>query len=159
MTRLRFIIIFTALMLLTPLYGAAASYILRGTVYAEDGEPVPYATVSIPAKGIKLAASATGEYKIQLEAAKYSVEVSAIGYDPQTLSINLERNSTLDFTLAQTGYRLAGVKVTGKTAGRKVAESAFNVNAVEISADVNRMTTVKDIGRESKARRWRRFRL
>ena len=145
MTRLRFIIIFTALMLLTPLYGAAASYILRGTVYAEDGEPVPYATVSIPAKGINLAASATGEYKIQLEAAKYSVEVSAIGYDPQTLSINLERNSTLDFTLAQTGYRLAGVKVTGKTAGRKVAESAFNVNAVEISADVNRMTTVKDI--------------
>lgn len=145
MKRQRFATIITLLLILLPLNLEAANFVLKGVVYGSDGEPVPHATVTVKDTKHKCAASGQGAYHFELPAGEYIVEASAIGYEPASRSVSLKKNTTLDITIRESGYTLEGVNVTGKTNSRKLAESAFAVNAIDLKSDINRLTTVKDI--------------
>ncbi len=145
MTRLRFITFLTLIITLLPLCAVGATVRLRGVVTTTDGAPIPYSTVAILNTKAKCAANVDGAYELTLAAGRHSVQASAIGYEPTVIEVTLNNDSTLNFTLKETSTSLSEVSVTAATGARRLAQSAFNVNAVEIKSDVNRMTNVKDI--------------
>lgn len=66
-------------------------------------------------------------------------------------SINISPNDSVGTVLmpADTIYNLEGIKVVGKSKAQKLKEGALSVNAVELKADLNRMTNLNSLVNKS----------
>ncbi|RSK43227.1 TonB-dependent receptor [Hymenobacter rigui] len=106
------------LVLLTVLPNAAWAQIQRtlsGTVRTTGtAEALPGATVAVPALGLGATADEQGAYSLRLPEGRHQVVVSFIGYQTQTLTINLTRNQRQSFQLAGAGNELGEVVVEGR---------------------------------------------
>lgn len=144
-TRLFLPIILTLFSLLSPAAASAKSLRLSGTVFDTAGEPLPYATVAVVKTGRGCATDDEGRYQLTLVPGKYTVEVSAVGYNSEKREINLQRDTELNFTLEENSLMLEGVNVYGKTSGKRLSEGAYTVNAIELKADINKIARLNDI--------------
>lgn len=117
------------LFLLFPLHSIAQqkdslTAILSGTVSDTDGQPLPYATISI-SNGKKSQTDISGKFILNnLSSGKYSISISLIGYETLKQDVVLTNDSTLNVAFVlQPANSLNEVIVT---AGRK-AESLKDV--------------------------------
>ena len=133
------------LLLWLPLMAAAADFVVSGHVRDPQGNGVPFATVATgkPVRGCHT--DAEGYYSLPLPAGRYTIEASSVGYAPQSREVTVKGNVTVDFTIAEDALTLGDVNVYGKSAGRRLAEGALAVNAVELTADVNLLTNLNNL--------------
>lgn len=133
------------LLLWLPLMAAAADFVVSGHVRDLQGNGVPFATVATgkPVRGCHT--DGDGFYSLPLPAGKYTIEASSVGYAPQSREVMVKGNVTVDFTIAEDALTLGDVNVYGKSAGRRLAEGALAVNAVELTADVNLLTNLNNL--------------
>jgi len=117
------------LFLLLPLHSIAQQQdsltaTLSGTVSDTDGQPLPYATISI-SNGKKSQTDSSGKFILNtLSSGKYSISISLIGYETLKQDVVLTNDSTLNVAFVlQPANSLNEVIVT---AGRK-AESLKDV--------------------------------
>ncbi|WP_426492706.1 TonB-dependent receptor [Hymenobacter sp. 102] len=109
---------------------AQAQYILSGTVRAgSTSEILPGATVAVPALGLGATADEQGAYSLRLPEGRHQVVVSFIGYDAQTLVLNLTRNQRQSFRLSSAGNQLGEVVVEGRgTLQQKLQTAQMSVD-------------------------------
>ncbi len=131
------------LLLWLPLAAVAADFVVSGHVRDAQGRGVPYATVSAPAGGCR--ADGDGGYALSLPVGRHRLEASAVGYVAQAREVDVKSDMKVDFTLDDNAVALGDVNVYGKSAGRRLAEGALSVNAVELKADVNRLTNLNNL--------------
>lgn len=128
-----------------PLALEAAGVVVSGRVADTAGSPIPFATVGVGHLGVATHTDDEGHYSLTLPSGRHNLEAEAAGYAPQVRKIELKGAMTCDFTLEENSIALSTVDVYGKSAGRRLSEGALSINAVELRADVNRLTTLNNL--------------
>jgi hypothetical protein len=92
----------------------AQEYLLTGKLINAALEPLPYASVSIKELQTGTTTDDKGNFKFQLEAGKYDVAISMMGYKPKLLIITITKDYTLNIILEEDKSRLLGdVQIIG----------------------------------------------
>lgn len=99
--------------------------IIRGTVYDETtGENIMFGNVLVVEKGTGTTTDLDGQFSISLEAGKYTLQVSYVGYSPLTITdIQVEAGSTrnLDIKITPSSQQLEEVVITASQARNTAA--------------------------------------
>ncbi|RAJ08289.1 outer membrane receptor protein involved in Fe transport [Chitinophaga skermanii] len=134
--------LFTFSLCLLTLAAAAqqtGAWVISGKITAStNGQPIPGATVRIQNTKLGAVSDENGTYTVRVSnTGKYTLEVSAVGFDRATKTIQLTtKNTSIDFTLAP-GKNLDEVQVYGKTQAQVLKEQAFTINAIDTKQYAN----------------------
>ncbi|MCX8212168.1 MAG: TonB-dependent receptor [Lewinella sp.] len=94
----------------------AQSASITGQITDDDGTPIPFASVGIPAAGVGTLAEEDGSFRLEnLSASRVKLTVSALGFAPLTKSVDLseEATVTVEIVLFATGATMDEIVVTG----------------------------------------------
>lgn len=97
----------------------AQEYLLTGKIINAALEPLPYASVNIKELQTGTTTDDQGDFKFQLEAGKYDIVVSIVGYKTQVLTITITKAYTLNILMEPEKAALLGeVQVVGSRKDR-----------------------------------------
>jgi hypothetical protein len=88
------------------------SQVFKGRVTAQEGEPVPYATLYIHETSMGFTTDDQGYFHAVLKPGKYTCEISSLGYTRQLLPIDLTKDLEKDIVLSERVYPLREVSIT-----------------------------------------------
>lgn len=92
---------------------AGAAFTLSGAVLdRKTGQPVPFATVAVPARSAGTVTDAQGRFRLEARRGEL-VQVSSIGYEPATL--NAAAGAALSVRLVPAAFALADVRVSAQS--------------------------------------------
>ncbi|WP_200978205.1 TonB-dependent receptor [Echinicola sp. 20G] len=107
---------------------------LTGTVYLENGTPLPGMIIKIEGTQWGTVSDENGHFGINnLVPGKYIVSCTSMGYIPQTKEVNIQAGQPLiiDFQMKENGQELNEITVIGKTESTLLRESAKAVTVVD----------------------------
>ena len=115
------------------IYNAFAQGV-RGTVYDENGSPLPFATIYVPGSGSGTSTNADAYYELNLPQGKYQIEYKFIGYDTQIKEIEITEGFTRQDVYLAPQTLLLNEVVTSATATdpanwmmrRAIAKSSYH---------------------------------
>ncbi|UFH55752.1 TonB-dependent receptor [Spirosoma sp. KNUC1025] len=94
---------------------------------------IPGATIVVVNTNIGATTDANGDYTLKVNPGSYSLRVSFVGYQTQTVTVNVSGNETADVALSETTASLSEVVVTGtRSAGRVKTESPVPVDIISV---------------------------
>ena len=120
--------------LLTISVAHAQTIVLSGRITdSETNEALAGATVvdSLIKKGATT--SPQGSYSLQLPPGAHTLVVKFVGYEPQTRTIRLEKNTTLDFALRKKTSTLSEVQVNAERPDHNVTSTQVSVEKMSIA--------------------------
>jgi erythromycin esterase-like protein len=96
-----------------PAAATGAVFQLSGTVLdRKTGQPVPFATVAVPARSAGTITDAQGRFRLEVRRGEL-VQVSSIGYEPITLP--LQSAASLSVSLTPAAFALGDVRVSAQS--------------------------------------------
>jgi outer membrane receptor for ferrienterochelin and colicins len=107
---------FTYLLFFISHLGLSQNTIIKGTIHSENGETVPFASLSIAKNNIGVLADELGHYELNTPiSGQIEISVSSIGFKKHTESILIKSNEIVqkNFILIPTAAFLEEVVVTG----------------------------------------------
>jgi len=121
---------------------------LKGKIVTASNEPIEGASITF--REIKQGAKADqdGNFTIKgIPFGIYQINISAIGYKTlqRKFRINQEHEILKEIQLTAKNNGLEEVKINGKTAGKKIKDSGFNVNVIETKQYANTNSDVNQI--------------
>lgn len=129
---------------------ASRDFKISGYVKDTAGRPVPYAHISAVGTDFAVLCNDNGAYSLTLPQGNYSLEAYMIGYERVEKSVTLSSNTQCNFTIADDALSLSEVSVIGKSENRKLKESFFSVNALDIKSLAGSIVSLDDVvGRSS----------
>ncbi|WP_026232334.1 TonB-dependent receptor [Neolewinella persica] len=104
---------------------------LSGRVLAEDGSPLPGATIGVASSSLGTFSDEDGRYELSLSPGTYLVQVSFTGYSIEKATVTIASGSTntLDFTLEE-GFELSEIVVSGSRKPEKITESPATIETI-----------------------------
>lgn len=89
------------------------SQVFKGKVTADNGEPIPYATLYIHEISAGLTTDDNGYFHVALKSGKYTCEISSLGYTRQIITIEMhDKDVEQHIILAERVYQLREVNIT-----------------------------------------------
>ncbi len=130
---MRFLFILIALANLLPmgLYGQRKVF-MSGEIKDEKDKPVPQALIAVEGTTIGMYSDNNGAYTLELLPGKYKFIISSVGYKTLNTEITIQADEKQDFVLEESEVNLEEVTVYGKSQVRRIRESSFAVNALQI---------------------------
>lgn len=128
------IFLITGVLILMSLTLSAQTARLKGKITDSEGEPIEWATVSIPLLGLATKADSTGNYELQnIPVGSHQIKVSFIGFATKLLTLTIAdtKLQVRDVALTSISNRLNSVVVTGTRTARKRSESPVAVNILD----------------------------
>ncbi|MBT9394956.1 TonB-dependent receptor [Hymenobacter sp. NST-14] len=117
--------------LLLALPALAQTSTLRGVVLDERGQPVPFASVALPALQRGTAADADGRFSLpDLPAGSQPVQGSAVGFAAATIIVKMPRTDLLTVRLRAAASTLGEVVVTGVGRSTEIRRSPVPIAAL-----------------------------
>jgi len=110
---------------------------IRGRVTDATGAPLPRATISAEAAGLRATSDEQGRYEIRgVAAGTYTLRVRLLGYVPQSVKLTVGQSAvTQDFRLAEQAISLSPVDVTVGSRARHTAAEQLAVPVDVFSAE------------------------
>jgi iron complex outermembrane receptor protein len=107
---------------------------VRGRITdATTKSSIPGATIVVVNSNVGTTADASGDYTLKLNPGSYNLRVSFVGYQTQSVTVNVSGNETVDIALTETTASLSEVVVTGtRSAGRVKTESPVPVDIISM---------------------------
>ncbi|MGH2622829.1 MAG: carboxypeptidase-like regulatory domain-containing protein, partial [Sphingobacterium sp.] len=138
------------LVLIISLLSAAQIYAqqsgLFGTVTDQNNSPIDRVTVKIVGTDMVTMTDERGSYHFKtLKQGKYTLQLTAIGYQQQQSEVNFENHRQLDIVLQSSQKSIEQVQVKGTSQAKKIQESGFNVNVIEAKQYANSNTDINQI--------------
>jgi len=145
----RYFFYFLLLTLITPF--SAFSQILKGRVQDNKKNGISYASVYIREVKQGIAANENGEFELKLPQGKYTLVVQSLGYDAQTMEVQLPQSDPVVILLSEKTYELRTVylSATGEDPAYLIMRKAIGMapyyrNVVNnYRADVYLKTNIK----------------
>ncbi len=104
---------------------------ISGTIKDNSGAPLPYASVLIQDLKIGALTTENGNYTINhVPHGKHKILVSFIGFGTQSKTIEVSKNTKINFTLQESFENLNEVTINGKTIETELETKGFAVNAI-----------------------------
>lgn len=147
MTQLRlifFILVFSTL----ANFGYSQNGIVEGSVFDENGLPIPYALLSIQEVNRGIYTDTLGNYQLKnIPPGTYKLSVSAFGFIPQEKAIAIEvgKVKTVDFKLTEKITELAEVEIVSKSKADEIRESGYSVDVIETKEQKNLSTDINQV--------------
>jgi iron complex outermembrane recepter protein len=106
---------------------------IHGSIYEHEGhEAIPHATIYLPDLKIGIATDDSGHYHIHgLPLGKQLIEVKAIGYTAEAVSLDIGDSSTYDFELSHLAGELHEVVVSGMSRGADIHTSPLAITVLD----------------------------
>ena len=105
---------FFYLLLLTPVIPLPAfGQVLKGRVQDDKKIGISYASVYIKEVKQGIAANENGEFELKLPPGKYTIVVQSLGYDGQTIEVQLPQSAPIVISLSEKAYELPTVYLLG----------------------------------------------
>jgi hypothetical protein len=115
-----------AVFLLQEISSAAEKFTLRGTVRdASSGDTVTAATVRIVGSRLGTVTNTHGQFLLTLEEGQYRILVSSVGYSPDTLTLALSEERTLEVALQPAEILLPEVLATSEDPAYEIIRRAI----------------------------------
>jgi hypothetical protein len=120
------------------------SYTVLGSIYDDQGNKLPFATVYEESTTNGTTSNAEGNYQLRLSSGAHDISVQYVGYTKQTRSINIVANQGLDFRLSSQSLLLQEVIVSSNSKNpayrivreaikkKKYYEKEFNAYSCEV---------------------------
>lgn len=121
---------------------------LKGRVLNKDNNGIEGITIQLRQQQIGTVSTADGWFSIpHVPYGSHHLELSGIGYENQAYAVLVDRPSITGITvvLASTNHELGTVEVIGKTEGKKLRESGYNVNIIETAPYANTNSDINQI--------------
>ncbi|MDR0287128.1 MAG: carboxypeptidase-like regulatory domain-containing protein, partial [Clostridiales bacterium] len=123
---------------------------ISGEIKDKNDIPVPQALIAIEGTTTGAYTDDNGYYSLAVLPGKHTISVSAFGFKPQKVLIDVKSNAQQNFTLEEQMVNLAPVEVYGKTKSQRLRESSFTVNAVDVKASASFLHNLNSLmGRSS----------
>ncbi|MEM6735953.1 MAG: carboxypeptidase-like regulatory domain-containing protein [Bacteroidota bacterium] len=109
-------------------------YTVKGKVSAENGEPIPFATVQIEGTSIGVIADSEGQFTLKkLAGGEYTLAVQCVGHLPTSYKLNITDQSAERITiiLKSNARELQAVEVVAETENQQLELSAKAVNVID----------------------------
>lgn len=133
------------LLLVLTLHLSAADFRVSGYVVDVDGQPVPYAHVSVPGTSLATLCNINGAYSLSVPEGARTIQVSMVGYESETKSVKVASVTKCNFTLHDKALALDGVTVSAKSDNRRLKESFFSVNALDVKSLAGSIVNLNDV--------------
>ncbi|MCF8306652.1 MAG: TonB-dependent receptor [Ignavibacteriales bacterium] len=127
------ILMLLGLMFIFPQTGYAQKAKISGTIKDNKGEGIMYASVQVMTTQLGTAADMAGKYWLQIpDAGKYTIKISAVGYQSQSVDLTLEKGQELirDFVLGEDILNMDQVVVTGTSNPKTKLESSVAITTL-----------------------------
>ncbi len=136
--------VFLSCILAVTAFAQSKNPALSGKIISSDKEFIPYATIQLKGTGYGCSSNEHGMYFLYAPPGKYTLVVSAIGYETMEKPVMLSRErQKINITLHDSQIALNEVVVMGSGVSR-VNHSAFNAVAVDTRAFQNSAKTLSD---------------
>ena len=110
---------------------AQAKHTITGSVRAKStGESILRASITVVGQHIGVTTNDYGFYSLTLPDGKYSLLITAVGRQPQTVDIILAGNMQLPTLLEEQGSQLQDVTVTARAKGRSIQSAQMGVEHI-----------------------------
>jgi iron complex outermembrane recepter protein len=89
---------------------------VQGTIKSANGEPIPFANISLLKTKIGTLSKEDGSYLLTVESGSYKLNVSSVGYGNQQISVVVEPNATtiVNVVLQESMEQLQQVEIIGR---------------------------------------------
>lgn len=107
--------IFTSLivtLLIFPAKDLSAQFKISGKITDSLSQPLSYVSVDISGRSKGTTTNQDGQYSIVLNKGEYTLLYTIIGYKPETVTINLSKDTTQDIILKEDNKGLSEVQIT-----------------------------------------------
>lgn len=118
---------------------------VKGKIQDTEGKALPLATVRIGNTTLGTNTDEKGIYKLQLPAGTHTLIASSIGHVSVSREVNAQRDTVVDFILKEDTIDLQTVTIYGKSNVRRLKESVYSVNALDVKSVVNSVTNLSDL--------------
>ncbi|WP_051292592.1 DUF5686 and carboxypeptidase regulatory-like domain-containing protein [Olivibacter sitiensis] len=105
------ILLSIALFILPSLVVAQEKYVIKGKVVDDQGEAVAFASVKLIGKAGGTSANIDGAFQLALPSGSYQLQVSAVGFQPNTVQVDVARNDSIRIVLPVAHYMLSEVVI------------------------------------------------
>ncbi len=105
----------------------AQEYLLTGTITNAKLEPLPFVSVNIKELQTGTITDAAGKFSLQLEAGKYDVVLTMLGYKTQILTLAITKNYQLNAIMEQEAGKVLGEVMVTAVKKDKAEEYVRNV--------------------------------
>ncbi len=126
--------------------GVCSDYVVRGTVYGDDGSARPFAYVSVSGRTFITQADRYGRYSLTLPEGSYTLAADMSGYRQDKRQLSLTCDAYLDFVLYEDLINLSVVTVTGTLTPHELKETPV-VTRIITEDDIKKLdaTNIQDI--------------
>ncbi|MBU0474512.1 MAG: DUF5686 and carboxypeptidase regulatory-like domain-containing protein [Bacteroidetes bacterium] len=108
-------LITTLFIILTPILLFAQQYTVEGTITDRiNKRPLEYANIQVLNTSLGTSANGSGKYLLRLEKGEYKLLASYIGYQSDTISLNVNMDIPINFKLNRTSLKLDEITVLPK---------------------------------------------
>ncbi len=123
------------LIALLPVFFNAFSQKISGTIYDENGNKIPGSVVSIVDSYSGVLTDSDGNFQFhKLKAGVYQISVSSVGFETQTISVELQNmDLAVDFRLKSSDILADEVTISAMRASRHTPVAFTNVDSKEIA--------------------------
>ncbi|MBX2906074.1 MAG: TonB-dependent receptor [Taibaiella sp.] len=126
--------LFGLLAFLLPIMAQAQQYTISGRISsATTGETLPGTVVKLADGSVGTVSNEYGFYSLTLKAGPRNIDVSAIGLQPVSFSINLSHDTTINVELGRQPKDLKEVVITSKSKGRDLAMPQTGVEKLSVN--------------------------
>src|SRR5438105_1233901 len=104
------------------------NYTISGTIKSQqNGETIIGASVKVVNRSTGTVSNEYGFYSLTLPKGNYNLEISAVGLQSKTIEVVLDKNATINMSLADASKSLDSVTVTSTTKGRSISSPQMGI--------------------------------
>jgi hypothetical protein len=109
---------------------------IEGKILDEKGEPLPGASIRVPAAGVSAVAVTDGSFSLSVDAGTYNVEVSFISFETiKKADVSVRANATTNLNIALKPSAAALTEVVVTALGIKREEKALGYAATSVKGE------------------------
>lgn len=118
---------------------------IAGTVIDSQGEAIAQAVVALENTKHNTYTDNDGKYFLQTKKGKYSLVISAFGYNTIRKNIDLSRVTKMDFVMEENSISLNEVEILGQSNSKKIQQKVYtatNLDIRPITTSLNNLNTL-----------------
>ena len=140
--------LFVALLAVLPSVALAQGGVIRGRVADAAGAPLPRATITADAPGLRATSDDQGRYEIRgVAPGVYQVRARVLGYQPKTARVSVEQTAVVqDFVLSEQPISLSPVDVVVGSRARHTAAEQLAVPVDVFTSEILARQGVTETG-------------
>jgi iron complex outermembrane receptor protein len=117
-------------------FGLHAQYSISGKVTEADGTPLSGVSIQLESTFLGVATNLQGAYVLKsVKAGTYTLRVSYLGFEPQTRSIQVDKNVQMDLVLVAKAFMAEEVIVKSTRAGENAPGTYANLSKSDLAKE------------------------